>query len=219
MKENINLNNSLRLYAITNREWENTVVNLQIQIELAIAGGVTCIAIQENNLIDKKMLPIANEIKEICDRFNTPLFIYDKIDIATKIKADGICISQNSNLTIEHINCKLKKAKLEMIIGSTIKNLDEALQAQQDGADFLIARGVFQNKEENPNPINTNTLREICEKTTIPVIASGGINKNNLSQLNGVGVIGAGVMTSIFSSGNIKLECEEISQTLKYILH
>lgn len=219
MQQNLELSSILRLYAITNREWENTIINLQIQIELAIAGGVTALAIQDNDLIDKKLLPMANEIRGICDSFNIPMIIHDRIDIAIKSKADGICISQDSDLTISTIKCKLTKAKLDMFIGVTVKSVEEALKAQADGADYIIARGIFQTENENPHPISTSTLRNICEQVDIPVIASGGITKKNISQLNGIGIVGTGVMTSIFSSDNIKLECEDISDTLKYILN
>lgn len=218
MKENIDLAKTLRLYAITNREWENDIINLQLQIELAIAGGVSCVAIQEPDLIDKKILPMAKEIREICDRFNIDLVIHDRIDIAIKSKANGICISHNSDLTIDKIRCKLEKAKQDMFIGVTIKSLQEAIDAQNNGADYIIARGVFQNELENPHPISTSTLRQICETVDIPVIASGGITKKNISQLNGIGIIGTGLKTSIFSSENIKLECEAISQTLSLML-
>lgn len=219
MENNIECVNLLRLYALTNHEWGNQIINLQLQIELAIAGGVTCIALKEDDLIDKKVLPLAKELREICQKLNVAFIIHDRIDIAIKTSADGICISQDSPLTIEKINMKLEKAKQKMLIGVTVKNPQEAIQAQLNGANFIIARGVFQTINENPHPITTATLRDICENVNIPVIASGGINKKNISQLSGMGIVGAGVKTSIFSSSNIKLECEEISQTLKYILN
>lgn len=219
MQKDLDLTKALRLYGITNREWENDIINLQLQIELAIAGGVSCIAIQEYDLIDKKMLPMAKEIRSICDRFNIPLVMHDRLDIAIKAKADGICINHESELTTDKIKCKLEKAKHTMFIGVTVKSIEEAIKAQSNGADYIIARGVFQTLNENPHPISTGTLREITENVSIPVIASGGINKKNLSQLNGIKIVGTGVMTSIFSSENIKVECEEISQTLNYILN
>lgn len=218
MQKNNKLNQILKLYAITDREWENYSVNLQVQIELAIAGGVTCIAILEEDLIDKKALPMAKEIRTICDRLETPLVMHDRVDIAIKSKVDGICISQNSELTIEKIKCKMEKSKHEMFIGVTVKSEEEAVKAQKDGADFLIARGVFQTQNENPTPITIPTLRTICERVDIPVIASGGVNKKNIKQLNGVGIVGAGVKTSIFSSNNIRLECAEMAQTIDYML-
>lgn len=219
MQKDINLNNALRLYAITNREWENPVINLQLQVELAIAGGVTCLALQDFDLIDKKILPMAKEIRCICDTFNIPLVIHDRIDIAIKTKADGICISHDSDLTIEKIKCKLVKAKQEMFIGVTVKSVKEALIAQTNGADYIIARGIFQTKAENPNPISTKQVREICNAVNIPVIASGGINKSNISELADLSIVGAGVKTTIFSSENIKVECEELSLMLNYVLN
>lgn len=218
MQEDINLSNALRLYAITNREWENPAVNLQLQVELAIAGGVTCLAIQDFELTDRKLLPMAYEIKSICDTFNTPLVIHDHLDVAIKTRADGICISHKSDLTIDKIKCKLTKAKQEMFIGVTVKNVKEALLAQTNGADFLIARGIFQTEDENPHPITPQEIRQICKVVDIPVIASGGINKTNISKLADIPIVGAGVMTSIFSSVNIKVECEELSQMLNYFI-
>lgn len=218
MENSLDLINSLRLYALTNHEWGNQIINLQLQIELAIAGGVTCIALKEDDLIDKKVLPLAKELREICEKLNVAFIIHDRIDIATKIKADGICISQDSPLTIEKINMKLEKAKQKMFIGVTVKNPQEAIEAQSNGADYIVARGVFQTINENPNPITTDTVREICSSVNLPVIASGGLNKKNISELAGIDIVGAGVKTSIFSSSNIKRECEEISSTLKYIL-
>ncbi len=218
METNIDLTNSLRLYALTNHAWGNQIINLQLQIELAIAGGVTCIALQEDGLIDKKVLPLAKELREICEKLNVAFIIHDRIDIATKIKADGICISQESTLTIEKINQKLEKSKQKMFIGVTVKNPQEAIEAQTNGADYIIARGVFQTLTENPNPITTDTVREICSSVDLPVIASGGLNKKNISELAGIPIVGTGVKTSIFSSSNIRRECEEMAQTLKYIL-
>lgn len=218
MLGDIDLSNALRLYAITNREWENPAVNLQLQVELAIAGGVTCLAIQDFELTDKKLLPMANEIKSICNTFNIPLIIHDRIDMAIKTKADGICISHKSDLTIDKIKCKLAKAKQEMFIGVTVKDVKESLLAQTNGADYLIARGIFQSKPENPSPITSQEIRQICKVVDIPVIASGGINKSNIAQLADIPIAGTGVMTSIFSSENIKVECEELALRLNYIL-
>lgn len=195
--------NMLRLYAVTDRSWlrGETIFD---QVEAAIRGGATLIQLREKELPFDAFLDEAIEMKALCERFNVPLIINDNVEIALRSGADGVHVGQD-DMRAADIR---KMAGRNLIVGVTAKTVEQALDAQTAGADYLGSGAVFgSTTKTNARPMTRETLCAICAAVNIPVVAIGGINRDNISELRGTGVSGAAVVSGIFAAEDIEAEC------------
>lgn len=196
----MNLTESMLLYAVTDRAWTGKLTLLQ-QIERALEGGATCIQLREKELDTESFLHEALEVRSLCRRFNVPFIINDNVEVAIKCRADGIHIGQHDMET--------KKARMligpDMILGVSAQTVEQALKAQNDGADYLGVGAVFPTgTKQDADDVKISTLQDICNAVSIPVVAIGGISKNNMKQLKGSGINGVAVVSAIFAQNDIK---------------
>lgn len=197
----------LLLYAVTDRSWLNGRT-LYDQVEEALKGGVTFVQLREKNLDDTAFLQEAKEIKELCARFHVPFVINDNVDIAAEIDADGVHVGQ-SDMEAGDVRKKLGPDK---IIGVSAQTVEQALRAQAHGADYLGVGAVFPTgSKADAVEVSHDTVREICRAVDIPVIAIGGITRENVIELKGTGICGIAVISAIFGQQDI----EEAARTLK----
>lgn len=190
----------MRLYAVTDRSWLNGQI-LYEQVEQALKGGVTLVQLREKGLGAEQFLQEARQIQQLCHRFGVPLIINDSIEVALAVDADGVHLGQD-DANAAQARQLLGKDK---IIGVSAHNVQEALQAVQDGADYLGSGAVFgSGTKTNVSTLPMQTLREICSAVPIPVVAIGGITEQNLQQLSGSGIAGAAVVSAIFAQENIE---------------
>lgn len=190
----------MRLYAVTDRSWLNGQT-LYEQVEQALKGGVTLVQLREKGLETEQFLQEARQIQQLCRRFGVPLIINDSIEVALAVDADGVHLGQD-DANAAQARQLLGKDK---IIGVSAHNVQEALQAVQDGADYLGSGAVFgSGTKTNVSTLPMQTLREICSAVPIPVVAIGGITEQNLQQLSGTGIAGAAVVSAIFAQENIE---------------
>lgn len=197
----------LLLYAVTDRSWLNGRT-LYEQVEEALKGGVTFVQLREKNLDDTAFLQEAKEIKELCARYNVPFVINDNVDIAAEIDADGVHVGQ-SDMEAGDVRKKLGPDK---IIGVSAQTVEQALRAQAHGADYLGVGAVFPTgSKADAVEVSHDTVREICRAVDIPVIAIGGITRENVIELKGTGICGIAVISAIFGQQDI----EEAARTLK----
>ncbi len=190
----------MRLYAVTDRSWLNGQT-LYEQVEQALKGGVTLVQLREKGLGAEQFLQEARQIQQLCHRFGVPLIINDSIEVALAVDADGVHLGQD-DANAAQARQLLGKDK---IIGVSAHNVQEALQAVQDGADYLGSGAVFgSGTKTNVSTLPMQTLREICRAVPIPVVAIGGITEQNLQQLSGSGIAGAAVVSAIFAQENIE---------------
>ena len=195
--------NMLRLYAVTDRNWlrGETIFD---QVEAAIRGGATLIQLREKELPFDAFLDEAIEMKALCERCNVPLIINDNVEIALRSGADGVHVGQD-DVRAEDIR---KMAGRNLIVGVTAKTVEQALDAQAAGADYLGSGAVFgSTTKTNARPMTRETLSAICAAVDIPVVAIGGINRNNISELLGTGISGVAVVSGIFAAEDIEAEC------------
>lgn len=191
--------NAMQLYAITDRNWLNGNT-LASQVEDALRGGATFLQLREKNASKEEIIKEALEIKEICKKYNVPFVIDDDVDIAKEIDADGVHIGQN-DASYKYARDILGDNK---IIGMTAHNLEEALTAQNSGADYIGVGAVFNTSTKlDTIPMSRETLMQITSNISIPVVAIGGINENNILELKGSGVDGVAVISAIFSKEDI----------------
>ncbi len=194
------------LYAVTDKTWlgEET---LAMQVEEALKGGATCIQLREKEITIEPFLQEAFAIKDLCKKYNIPFIINDHIDIAIKCGADGIHIGQHD------MNAFLARKKIgkHMILGISVQTMEQAVLAQKCGADYLGVGAVFSTSTKlDADYVSYDTLKEICNAVSIPVVAIGGIHKHNILELSGTGVDGVALVSAIFASKHIENECKEL---------
>lgn len=194
------------LYAVTDRRWlgDKTIAS---QVEKSIEGGVTCIQLREKELDDEKFLNEALEIKKICNRYNVPFIINDNVEVALKCGADGIHVGQ-SDMNAGSLRRLVGE---EMIIGVSAGTVDEALEAAANGADYIGTGSVFvTSTKDDADHVTYDTLKEICSAVEIPVVAIGGITRENVQELQGSGVDGIAVVSALFAQEDIKSAAAEL---------
>lgn len=196
----------LRLYAVTDRRWLRGQTLAQ-QVEAAIRGGASMIQLREKDMPFEEFLAEAKEIGEICRRYHVPLIINDNVEIALQSGADGVHVGQE-DMPPHEIR---RRAGRSLIVGVTAKTVDQALAAQAAGADYLGSGAVFGTATKtNARPMRRETLTAICSAVEIPVVAIGGINRDNISFLHSTGISGVAVVSGIFAAEDIEAECHAL---------
>ena len=196
----------MTLYAVTDRTW-TTKENLYAQVEQALKGGVTCVQLREKELNDDDFLKEALEIKILCNKYNIPFVINDNVDIAIKCGADGVHTGQ-TDLDVYSVRQKIGD---KMFLGISAQTVEQALTAQKYGADYLGVGAVFSTSTKlDADTVSLETLREICQAVSIPVIAIGGIYNHNIEKLAGTGICGVALVSAIFASKDITKECKSL---------
>lgn len=202
---------AMLLYAVTDRSWVGKQ-NLMEQVESALKGGVTCVQLREKHLDENDFLAEAIEMKELCHKYDVPFIINDNVEIAIKCKADGIHVGQSD---MEAGNVRQLVGD-DMIIGVSTQTLEQALAAEKAGADYLGVGAVFSTTTKlDASDVSHNVLKDICNSVNIPVVAIGGINKDNITELSGSGVDGVALVSAIFSADDIEEECKTLSKLSK----
>ena len=194
---------AMLLYAVTDRAWVGKQ-SLYEQVECALKGGATCVQLREKELDDEAFLNEAMEISALCRKYGVPFFINDNVEIAIKCHADGIHVGQED---MEASKVR-ERVGSDMMIGVSVHSVEEALEAVKNGADCLGVGAMFSTSTKTDvNVMPKETLRDICAAVDIPVVAIGGINKSNISQLAGTGVNGVALVSAIFAADDIENEC------------
>ncbi len=190
---------SLLLYAVTDRYWVGEKTLYQ-QVEEALNGGATFVQLREKELDDESFYLEAVEIKKLCEKYNAPFVINDNVEIAVKVNADGVHVGQSD---MEALNVRAMVGT-DKIIGVSVQTVEQAKLAEAHGADYLGVGAVFPtNSKDDAVEVDKKTLRDICEAVSIPVIAIGGITKENVIELKGSGIVGVAVISAIFGKKDI----------------
>ena len=196
----------LLLYAVTDRTWLGDETLYQ-QVEKTLKGGATFIQLREKHLDDAAFLEEAVELKELCRRYHVPFVINDNVEIALKMDADGVHVGQ-SDMEAGNVREKLGPDK---IIGVSAQTVEQAVLAEQRGADYLGVGAVFPTgSKDDADDVSHETLKAICEAVSIPVIAIGGISRNNVMELAGSGICGIAVISAIFAQPDIEAATKEL---------
>lgn len=194
------------LYLCTDRNLMKTET-LAETVEQAILGGCSVVQLREKECDTKEFFQMAKGIKQITDKYNIPLIINDRIDIMLAVDAAGVHLGQE--------DMPLKEARRiigeNKIIGVSAHNLTEAQKAWEEGADYLGVGAIFGTKtKKNTVDTSIDTLKEICEKVKIPVVAIGGVGLSNISYLKGTGISGVAVVSAIMVAENVKEAAVEL---------
>lgn len=208
------LNNSLLLYAITDRHWLNGKT-LYSQVELALKGGATMIQIREKDLDENTFLKEAEQIQSLCAKYCVPFIVNDNVELAVKIGADGVHVGQ-SDMAAKDVRALIGKDK---ILGVSAQTVEQALEAQKCGADYLGTGAIFPTgSKDDAQVLGVQTLKEICSAVNIPVVAIGGISKDNILELKKSGIAGVSVISAIFAQNDIIAATAELKSLAEQIV-
>ena len=204
----------LVLYAVTDRSWLKGQTLLQ-QVEDAIKGGATFIQLREKELGSEAFREEAKVIRQLCRKYSLPLVINDNVDIAEAVGADGVHVGQ-SDMEAGDVRKRLGPDK---IIGVSARTVEQALLAQERGADYLGVGAVFHTgSKADAREIDHDTLKEICEAVDIPVIAIGGITRDNVIELKGTGICGVAVISAIFAQQDVEAAARDMRTQVEEML-
>lgn len=201
---------NLLLYAVTDRYWlgEETLYD---QVKKALDGGATFIQLREKNLAREKFLEEAIQIQELCRMYKVPFVINDEVSIAKEIDADGVHVGQSDMEALDVRNM----LGPDKILGVSAQTVEQALLAEAHGADYLGVGAVFATgSKDDADDVSHETLKAICEAVSIPVIAIGGITKDNVAQLAGSGICGVAVISAIFGQKDITAATGSLKQAV-----
>lgn len=196
----------LRLYAVTDRAWVGELT-LPQQVEAALKGGATCVQLREKNLADSSILAEAREISALCKQYRVPFILNDNVALAAQCGADGVHLGQEDMDPAE----ARRILGPDAIIGVSAHNVAEAKAAVAAGADYLGCGAMFATTTKtNVTALPKETLRAICAAVGVPVVAIGGISKQNLLSLAHCGEAGVALVSAIFAAEDIEEECREL---------
>lgn len=206
-------NEMMRLYAVTDRGWLRNRTLFE-QVEQALAGGATLVQLREKELEETAFLREAVDMAKLCHRYGVPLLINDNVDIARRSGADGVHVGQD-DMEASAVRGVLGSG---MIVGVTAKTVVQALCAQDAGADYLGSGAVFgSTTKHNARPMTKELLKSICNAVEIPVVAIGGINRDNIQELAGTDISGVAVVSGIFAAEDIERECRYLRSAAERI--
>jgi len=204
----------LLLYAVTDRSWlgEDT---LQGQVERAVKGGATFVQLREKELEEEHFLEEAREIRKLCREYRIPFVVNDDVEIALAADADGVHVGQG-DMEAGDVRKRLGPDK---IIGVSVQTAEQAVLAQERGADYLGVGAVFPTgSKADAQEVSLETLKEICKAVDIPVVAIGGIGMDNVGELSGSGTCGIAVISAIFAQEDIEGAARKLKRLTKEML-
>lgn len=198
----------LLLYGVTDRSWLKEETLYQ-QVEKALKGGATFVQLREKKLDQESFLREAKELKTLCRRYKVPFVVNDNVEIALAIDADGVHVGQN-DMEAPDVRERLGEDK---IIGVSAQTVEQALLAEKHGADYLGVGAVFPTgSKDDADDVSYDTLKAICDAVRIPVVAIGGISKENVTELSGSGICGIAVISAIFAQPDIESAARELRE-------
>ena len=208
--------NKLLVYAITDRilfsEEEKFFFN---RVEKALKSGIKCLQFRNKDISREDFLKKAIVLRDLCKKYNALFIVNDEVEMAIKIKADGVHVGQKD---MEAQKARKMIGK-DMILGVSCENLEQAILAEKNGADYLGVGAIFKtNSKEDVKTASREMLKKICESVKIPVVAIGGINEENMILLSGIKLAGFAMIQAIFGAHDIKVQCEKLILTAKKII-
>ena len=205
---------ALRLYLVTNR-YQDSVESFLEKVETACRSGVTLVQLREKNLTTNQYYQLAKQVKEITDAYQVPLIIDDRLDVCLAVDAAGLHIGD------DELPVSVARQVLgpEKILGVTAKTVKRALEAEEGGADYLGTGAIFPTTTKENAPITLiSTLKTICQRVAIPVVAIGGLTSENIDQLIGTGIAGVAVVRDLMQAEDIEAKTQAFLTKLDDII-
>ncbi|SIQ85684.1 thiamine-phosphate diphosphorylase [Peribacillus simplex] len=200
----------LSLYLVT--EESIALEELTKIIAESVSGGVSIVQLREKNNSSLSFYKKASALKQLLNELSIPLIINDRVDIALAVAADGIHIGQD-DLPLSVVKQMVPE---DMIVGVSVSTLEEALEAERNGADYIGVGSVFPTKtKQDATLMAIGDLEEICSSVSIPAVAIGGITADNISALSDSGLSGTAVVSAIMNAESPKSASESLLKIIK----
>ena len=198
------------LYGVTERACL-TGRSLESQIEAALQGGVTCLQLREKHLDKEELLEEAKRVKKICESYQVPLILNDDVELMLASDADGVHVGQ------QDMDARMARELIgpDKILGVSARTVEQALKAEQAGADYLGVGAIFgTSTKEDAKKIDYQTLQDICRAVKIPVVAIGGVSAENVEELAGSGICGVAAVSAIFAPKDVQKAAAELKKRM-----
>lgn len=199
------------LYLVTDRGFLGQR-DLARSVKEAILGGVTLVQLREKDVSSLDFYVLAQKVKAVTDHYQIPLIINDRLDIALAVGAAGLHVGQDD------LPAAVARRILgpDKILGVSAARLEEALRAQEEGADYLGVGAVFPTAtKDDVRRVAADELQKLKKAVTIPVVAIGGINEQNLPDLRETGIDGIAVVSAILNKEDIQKAAGDLRKLLK----
>lgn len=182
------------------------------RVEQALQGGVTLLQLREKDKSTREYIVLAEKVHNLTRKYNVPLIIDDRVDVALAIDAEGVHVGQSDMPVI----LARKLMGDQKIVGATTKTVEKAQEAYEQGADYLGVGAIYPTTTKVKTVLtSTDTLAEICKSVNIPVNAIGGLNKDNIDILEGIHIAGICVVSAIMKANDPKKATEELKARAK----
>ena len=182
------------------------------RVEEALKGGVTLLQLREKEKSTREYIELAQKVHALTKRYNVPLIIDDRVDVALAVDAEGVHVGA-SDMPVSTARRLMGEDK---IVGATAKTVPWATEAYEQGADYLGVGAIYPTTTKVKTVLTSvETLRDICNALPIPVNAIGGLNINNIDVLKGVPIAGICVVSAIMKADDPKKAAEELKTAVK----
>ncbi|AEH45868.1 thiamine-phosphate pyrophosphorylase [Thermodesulfatator indicus DSM 15286] len=196
----------LRLYVLTDRKLAPEIES----VKAALEGGATAIQLRLKNVSTREILEVAKKLRELTRDYGALFFVNDHLDVALAVNADGVQLGPD-DLPVS----LAKKIAPHLIVGASVYSLEEALKAEQEGADYLGAGAVFPTETKSEAQVlGLDGLKKIVASVKIPVVAIGGINHENVLEVLKTGVCGIALVSAIMGATDITMATKKMKDLL-----
>jgi len=201
------MNIDFRVYLITDRNIDREG-NIFENVRRAIGAGIRAVQLREKDLEIVELIDYAYELRKITDHYSAKLIINERVDVALAVGADGVHTGY-SGIPVRAVR---KIVPVEFMVGVSTHGIEEAIKAEEDGADFITCGPVFDtpSKRKYGAPTGVDRLKEVVNRVDIPVFALGGIKESNIAEVMGAGAYGVSMISAILASSNIEKTVKEI---------
>ena len=182
------------------------------RVEQALMGGITLLQLREKDKSTREYIDLAEKVHTLTKKYNVPLIIDDRVDVALAIDAEGVHVGQSDM----PVSTARKLMGYDKIVGATTKTVPQALEAYEQGADYLGVGAIYPTTTKVKTVLtSTETLGNICSAVPIPVNAIGGLNKDNIDVLKGIPIAGICVVSAIMKADDPKQAAVELQARAK----
>lgn len=201
----------LRLYVVTDRELARGRPEPEV-VRQALAGGATAIQLRGKELGGRELYQIGKELRQITREAGALFFVNDRLDVAMAVEADGVHLGQEDL----PLACARRIAGPDLLIGITAETVDQAVEAEREGADYLGTRAVFATPTKvYREPMGLELLAEMVRAVNIPVVAIGGIKAGNAREVLATGVAGLAVVSAVVAAEDVRAAAAELAAVIE----
>ena len=201
------------LYLVTDANLSRGRSNREV-VEAAILGGVTVVQYREKSASTRRMIDEALELRDLCRRYGVPFIVDDRVDVALAVEADGIHVGQDD------MPASLARRLIghDKILGVSAENMEQALAAQADGADYIGASPIFATptKPDAPPPMGIAGLLQMVRACPLPIVAIGGLNATNAGSMIRAGAAGVAVVSAIVGADDVQAAASELRHVIDF---